>query len=677
MARLTIEQVRAPDFSASSEMLARAAESFNTGIESAKGILGKYNEGQQAKGDQALLGALAGLSSEEELESFLQNTDLASMNISDTMRQNILGARGVILGNDSTRQSVVNARDSNSRANAGESRVAAEYADGVAARDEMRALTPAYVSALTEAQQYGRGASTAPGETPSWIRYENQNATRNDPLNPALVDSMSFLGEMGIEMRVVSGGQEAEGEGGERTGSTRHDHGNAADVDFYMGGRRLSTENPDDIPILTQIVQQARANGVTGFGEGADYMGAGRVHIGFGPESVWGAGGSSENAPEWLRAAVGGAPLGSPRTSTTPVTSNPMGGQAAAEFAAALQAGTRLTPDQASQLFNSVLDQQAGGQSLIDTVEAARQAELSAEATRAAILDPNNLSQTDVQRDLLSTPGLSFGNQLTTAGQDLSTYAGVIAPAVSPDAEVNAALERTRAADAAAAGQDPLSRSFELAQTFGAAEDVGGALLSEFEVPEGSGYDAEYVNRRITQLADDAGVTPAEMAATLSNVSQGNFQQFEAMFNAASDTDMYRTVLDLAKRDFSEENRDIYDRTQRESVSREAQRSAAELELTTARSRALKLPEGSPEREAADREVAALRDTLVAGRTPQERQQGLRDYISQTGMASRLQGLDPNSTEFNQAMLQLEEYIKVDPTLTDTEKELLLADIRG
>ena len=67
MAQLRIEQVAAPDFSSVSDMLRNANQGFNTVIESAKGILDKYNQGQQAKGDQALVGALAGLKSEEEL----------------------------------------------------------------------------------------------------------------------------------------------------------------------------------------------------------------------------------------------------------------------------------------------------------------------------------------------------------------------------------------------------------------------------------------------------------------------------------------------------------------------------------------------------------------------------------------------------------------------------------
>jgi hypothetical protein len=143
-----------------------------------------------------------------------------------------------------------------------------------------------------------------------WLQYANQGATRNKPISDRLVQAMSFLPQMGVTMKVISGGQDAQGEGDRRTGSTRHDHGGAADADFYKDGRKLDWNNPQDRPIFAEIVSQARANGVTGIGAGDDYMGAGRMHVGFGGESAWGAGGKSANAPDWLQAAYGGAPQG-------------------------------------------------------------------------------------------------------------------------------------------------------------------------------------------------------------------------------------------------------------------------------------------------------------------------------------------------------------------------------
>jgi hypothetical protein len=173
----------------------------------------------------------------------------------------------------------------------------------------------------------GHDHSVHAGQTHSeWLKYSNQSAKRNDPLDENLVNAMSFVGDMGITMDVISGGQEPAGTpGGTRTGSTRHDHGKSADVDFYKDGRKLDWNNPADLPLLTEIVQTAKANGVTGIGAGDDYMGAGRFHVGFGAPAVWGAGGKSANAPAWLVEAYNGAPAGSAPQGVTASAKN--GGQ--------------------------------------------------------------------------------------------------------------------------------------------------------------------------------------------------------------------------------------------------------------------------------------------------------------------------------------------------------------
>ena len=162
----------------------------------------------------------------------------------------------------------------------------------------MAAMSGGVAGAFGEAHNH---ETAHPGQSHGdWLKYSNHGATRNDPLDPKLIDAMSFVGDLGITMDVVSGGQEAAGQGGSRTGSTRHDHGQAADVDFYKDGRKLDWNNPADLPVLQYIVSTAKARGVTGIGAGDDYMGAGRFHVGFGTPAVWGAGGKSANAPSWL-----------------------------------------------------------------------------------------------------------------------------------------------------------------------------------------------------------------------------------------------------------------------------------------------------------------------------------------------------------------------------------------
>ena len=138
-----------------------------------------------------------------------------------------------------------------------------------------------------------------------WLRYANQNATRRLPLNDRLVNALGFLPELGVTMEVFSGGQPGKGEG-PRVGSTRHDHGNAADVFFYKDGRRLNWASEADRPLFEEIVRRGRAAGVSGFGAGDGYMQPGSMHIGFGSPGVWGAGGRGAAAPSWLRAAYEG-----------------------------------------------------------------------------------------------------------------------------------------------------------------------------------------------------------------------------------------------------------------------------------------------------------------------------------------------------------------------------------
>lgn len=141
----------------------------------------------------------------------------------------------------------------------------------------------------------------------NYLRYNNQGATRSQQLSEDLARKLSYLGDLGITAEVFSGGQPGINEGGARVGSTRHDHGNAADVFFYQGDRKLDWANPADLPVFNDIVSKGRAAGITGFGAGPGYMQPGSMHIGMGNPGVWGAGGKGSAAPEWLSAAFNGS----------------------------------------------------------------------------------------------------------------------------------------------------------------------------------------------------------------------------------------------------------------------------------------------------------------------------------------------------------------------------------
>lgn len=121
-----------------------------------------------------------------------------------------------------------------------------------------------------------------------------QASVRKLPLNSNLTNILEqAANESGVTVKVTSGGQPAIGSSkGKRIGSTRHDEGNAADLDLYITEngkeRKLSDTNPEDKKIMSKFVQKAVSLGATGVGHGHDYMGSSKIHIGFGKPAAWG-----------------------------------------------------------------------------------------------------------------------------------------------------------------------------------------------------------------------------------------------------------------------------------------------------------------------------------------------------------------------------------------------------
>lgn len=681
MARLTIEQVKAPDFSASSEMLARANESFNSGLESAKGILSKYNEGQQAKGDNALTQLLAGASSEEDLAKLLATTDISNMNISDTMRENYLGARTRILGDNATRQSTVNAADSNSRANAGEGRVAAEYTDGVAARDELRAMTPSYITALQEGQRNGYGAS---GNEREMLAATLQAEAGGEGIGGmvaagAVIRNRAESGNYGGN--TISGVIMKPGQFSAWNGVTGYAGGEGA---IDMANLRVSEDAYKAADAILAGNYKDPTGGATHYynpdvatpawGQNANPGGGGWTTIG---NHVFGN-------PDGVRASASG-PAG-----TAPITRNGTGGEAAAAFTAALQAGTRMAPDQAAELFNSVLGQQAQGQSLIDAAEAKRQQE----ATAAAIIEAVRVGGSDaaVRNDLMNIDGVSAVNSVAAAATDLSPFGQLISPSINPDTEALSGMARARENDKITSNEDV----FALAKSFDSGVNTSpvGTLFKEIGLDtKGSIEEITSYDNALAHFAEAAEVSPSEAAAALAVISRSGVD-IKTALQLAPDQEQYGTIVSLINKQVGPEAKAAYEVSQGERSRREADRASAELQLSAAQSYAKKPGLTKVERDKAEAEVTRLRDSMVKGMTPQERGQNLVDYVSKTGSGSLLQSIqsdmakypegtpqgDAARADFNRAMDNLIQQVEQDfkaGNITANEKELLLRDIRG
>ena len=168
---------------------------------------------------------------------------------------------------------------------------------------------------------FGAGGDTTGDETAppasadgTGVVTESQSSvasTRKLPIDPELKSILANAGAAaGVNVDVRSGGQDSSTG---FTGSSRHNNGMAADVALRDStGRRLSLDNPADVPIIQNFIAQTKRYGATGIGAGNGYMGDDTFHIdiadsvGQGAPGYWGGqldNGTyrARNAPPWLR----------------------------------------------------------------------------------------------------------------------------------------------------------------------------------------------------------------------------------------------------------------------------------------------------------------------------------------------------------------------------------------
>lgn len=135
---------------------------------------------------------------------------------------------------------------------------------------------------------------------------DTKGKIRDLPVDPKLKSILVRAAEVaGVnKVRVISGGQCKIGTCSQRTGSTRHDLGQAADLEIWKGGRSLDFTSNSDLSIFKAFVKAAATLGATGMGAGVKYMGSKRIHVGFGTKALWGGVKAGEQAPDWLKDAA-------------------------------------------------------------------------------------------------------------------------------------------------------------------------------------------------------------------------------------------------------------------------------------------------------------------------------------------------------------------------------------
>ena len=513
-------------------LLNTANRGFNNAAEAASSILGSYDAGRIKKNDVEVANELAALDTQEEIDSYFANGGLKGRDVSENIINQALGRQKDITGFANTRSSI---RDRDGRlAIAGDVNSRAGDLHGVAMTDhqvrqgrdrELRGLSDEVVAARRAGERFGSSGRNDPA---SFITYSNQNATRNKPISDKLIQSMSFLNDMGVRMDVISGGQDAKGEGDRRTGSTRHDHGNAADVDFYIGDRKLDWNNQSDLPLLEEIVGRARANGVTGIGAGDDYMGAGRFHVGFGPTAVWGKNGDGENAPDFLERAVANAAQYTNSQGNINVQQASQGvanGQADPRdiLAASVANSEYLSLDDVDSILNGSDAATKRGDDRIAEELSEQMADLTAQLTMDAIADPNNLTPQDMMgqiSDRAAASGADSSEVLdiqTAAEKILSNSPGLqsrLAPTVADDVARDAAVQSTLDDERRRFAGTDQNRAINDISRY--TEDPSGQLANDLALSaDTTDFDPEKLRGTINSLANEYNVEPSVMAVAM------------------------------------------------------------------------------------------------------------------------------------------------------------------
>ena len=155
--------------------------------------------------------------------------------------------------------------------------------------------------------------------TPNVIESQiNSSGTiRNQEIKPELKSILQTAADnSGLNVVVYSGGQPDIASGGNRTGTTRHDNGAAADIRIQnAAGRNLSLNNPADVPLIQNFLAEAKRAGATGIGAGNGYMGNNGFHVDIAKQFGQAPGGSAywgglpdasgriraKNAPQFLK----------------------------------------------------------------------------------------------------------------------------------------------------------------------------------------------------------------------------------------------------------------------------------------------------------------------------------------------------------------------------------------
>jgi len=534
--RLVWNQISAPDLSAAAAAVARANQSFNNGFETGAGILERYGAAQQAKADDAILAEIAGLQDEAAFDAFIDGGGLAGRNLSDNMRQHILGLRGGLVdiegGRAANRQTdaqtgLIGANTNRVNVMTGiqsarEARTAADWMDGNNRRDAARALAGEFSSA----QEFARNHGTTVGPITETADLGNTRLMLARTLQ-AEAGNQGYQGM--LDVGSVIRNRAATGNYGDGVQGVIMRPGQFSawnSVTGYAGGEQGQNMN------FTPNEEALRAADAILSGQYQDRTG-GATHYYANIPGVSGVPSWSNSSFRQIdgdhffgRADGEGAIQGNtgPIAGSDPASfSTERASPVQAYRQALIETGLYTGPE-----INRMMADITGAGETRDAEVEARDAEILAErraqAQIDALLDPNNLSGVDLGRDMLVddrfTATENLGN-LRAATGIAEANPGLLAPEVEADARVTGISQQISAdLEAALASDNSQARLVDSIPTF--ANDPAGTLIEQLGIATDEQtpdyFQPEQVNRHINRIADEYGVTREVAAAAMREI---------------------------------------------------------------------------------------------------------------------------------------------------------------
>lgn len=524
-----IQQIQTPDPSGVAVLLRGANLSFNNAFDSANAILGQYQEGQTAKADAQFVNDISTVRNEDELNKLLAaGTHLVNPNMSPEMLKTALALRNTVLGYDTTRIGNQNSMDANSRANAGENRVQTDWVYGNNARDAYTAMTPALGAAIANGMTYGQPADPngrgSSGDRAAYLTSEL--VRRGVPQHVAAGVIMNGMDESGLNPAAIGDNGNAGGifqwNGPRFKGlqAFARDQGRdwkdeQVQLDYFMAENRSTQKDNWAKVVSSSNSSEAAVNFLNHWERPAEEHRASRAA----KYSNW-TGGATPGSTGYS----GGQYNGYMQSPTM---------QAAL---AAMSSNPYLTPEQFNTLIGTLNGATETGQATINARDAEEQALLIASAQNASVLNPNNVTPGQMQVQAVTTPGLNPISAQKAAGgiATLAAPGGALdavgIPATTPDPLVQAAVEQQNAADATSLSVSPEARKNDVLKKFTSAEDPMQALVDQAnESGGGSIFDTveltDDTRKAVQTLADAAGVSVPQMAATLADITDPSTEQ--------------------------------------------------------------------------------------------------------------------------------------------------------